>query len=96
MGALGGPSPIGANGQVTVPKHILRQLGLSAGDMVMFRIADDDPEQLSVVPVHVAERRYARGEHAERLMRITETGPKGAGTGPGAAGEEGRAESESR
>lgn len=71
MGALGGPSPIAANGQVTVPKHILRQMNLVPGDLVMFRVADDDPEQLCVVPLHVAERRYARGERAESLDRLT-------------------------
>lgn len=71
MGALSGPSPIARNGQVTVPKQILRELGLGAGDLVMFRISDDDPEQLCIVPMRVAERRYARGERAERLIRLT-------------------------
>lgn len=71
MGTLGGPSPIATNGQVTVPKAVLQSLGWSQGTQVMFRLSDEDPEVLTIVPVDVFERRYERGEAAERLMRMT-------------------------
>lgn len=71
MDALSGPTPIAKNGQVTVPKQVLADLGWSAGSMVMFRISDDDPEVLTVVPVAVCLRRYRRGEDAERMLRMT-------------------------
>ena len=73
MGTLGGPAPIATNGQVTVPKAVLQALGWSAGKQVMFRLSDEDPEVLTIVPAEVFERRYERGEAAERLMRMTRT-----------------------
>lgn len=75
MDALSGPTPIAKNGQVTVPKQVLADLGWSAGNMVMFRISDDDPEVLTVVPLDVCLRRYQRGEAAERLDRMTRADP---------------------
>lgn len=71
VGTLSGPAPIARNGQVTVPKGILGALGWRPGEFVMFRLSDDDPEVLTILPVAVVERRYQRGEDAERMMRMT-------------------------
>lgn len=71
MGTLAGPSPIATNGQVTVPKHIMADLGWSGRDQVMFRVSDEDPEVLTLVPLAIFERRYSRGEAAEHLERMT-------------------------
>lgn len=71
MGALAGPTTIAKNGQVTVPKSVLLHLGWSAGDQVMFSVSDDDPQVLTIVPSPVFERRYRRGEGAEKLTRMT-------------------------
>lgn len=71
MGALAGPTAIAKNGQVTVPKSVLLDLGWSAGDQVMFSVSDDDPQVLTIVPSLLFERRYRRGEGAEKLMRMT-------------------------
>ena len=75
MDALGGPTPIAKNGQVTIPKQILEDLGWPSGSQVMLRVSDDDPEVLMVVPVAVCLRRYRRGEEAERLIRLTAPAP---------------------
>lgn len=76
MGALAGPSPIARNGQVVVPKNILRALGWSAGDQisVMFSVDDSDPGVVSLVPIALFERRYRRGEAIDKLERITDRG----------------------
>jgi AbrB family looped-hinge helix DNA binding protein len=71
MDALSGPTPIGTNGQVTIPKRLMQSLGWSGGDQVMLRVSDDDPEILRVVPEAVALRQLRRGEDAERMMRMT-------------------------
>jgi AbrB family looped-hinge helix DNA binding protein len=73
MGALAGPTAVAKNGQVTVPKSVLFELGWSAGDQVMFSVSDDDPQVLTIVPSSVFERRYRRGEGAEKLMRMATT-----------------------
>lgn len=78
MGALGGPSPIAGNGQVTIPKDVMTAMGWPARTRVMFRQSEDDPEVLTLVPVEVFERRYERGESAERLMRMTSSKQTGA------------------
>lgn len=71
MGALGGPSPIATNGQITVPKHVLEAMGWAPRDQVMLRQSADDPEVLTIVPLAVFERRYEQGESVERLVRLT-------------------------
>lgn len=71
MDALGGPTPIGTNGQVTIAKRILQTLGWSSGDHVVLRVTDDEPGILKVVPEAVALRQLKRGEEAERMMRMT-------------------------
>jgi AbrB family looped-hinge helix DNA binding protein len=70
MDALAGPTPIAKNGQITLPKHVLENLGWAAGDMVMIRLSDEDPEVLNVVPVAVCLRRYRRGDEAEKMLRL--------------------------
>ena len=54
-----------------MPKSVLLELGWSAGDQVMFSVSDDDPQVLTIVPSSVFERRYRRGEGAEKLMRMS-------------------------
>lgn len=71
MDALSGPTGVAKNGQITVPKHILELLNWEPGSQVMFRLSDDDPEVLTIVPVEVCLRRFRRGEEAERLTRMT-------------------------
>ncbi|OBJ43552.1 hypothetical protein A5630_18845 [Mycolicibacterium mucogenicum] len=71
MDTLGGPTPIGANGQVSVPKHVLQALGWSSGDRVVLRVVDEEPDVLRIVPEAVALRQLRRGEEAERMMRMT-------------------------
>lgn len=67
---------------------MLQRLGWSAGDMVMLRLSDDDPEVLSVVPEAVSLRRFRRGEEAERLMRLTGNTPATEEARPGVQADE--------
>ena len=71
MDALEGPSKISANNQVALPKRLMDELGWAKGDPVMFRISDDDPGVLRIVPEAVVLRQLRRGEDAERMMRMT-------------------------
>ena len=72
MGALAGPSPIAKNGQVTVPKSILRAVGWSDDQVsVMFSVDDDNPGVVTMVPSLVFERRYRRGEGLEKLEHLS-------------------------
>ena len=36
----------------------------------MFRVSDDDPDVLQLIPAEVFEQRYARGESISRLEKI--------------------------
>lgn len=76
MATLGGFSPISKNGQVAIPKAIRDLLELNEGTQVLFRVSDDDPEVLQLIPAEVFEQRYARGESIGRLESMTNAAGK--------------------
>ena len=84
VGALAGPSGVARNGQITIPKSILAELGWDAGNKVMFRVDDDDPGSLVIVPYDVFQRRYELGSVADRLRRDVEGGAVGEAAKQGA------------
>lgn len=66
MSALDGPHPISSKLQVRVPVRLAKQLRIEGGDLLYWRISDDEPGVLQLVPQEVVERRYAVGERLER------------------------------
>jgi AbrB family looped-hinge helix DNA binding protein len=56
-----GPRPIAKNGQVVVPKEVLRAADLKAGDSVYFIAGDDPPGTVLIVPVEIATRWFEHG-----------------------------------
>lgn len=73
MSTLGGFSSISKNGQVAIPKSIRDRLNLAEGSQVLFRVSDDDPLVMQVIPADVFESRYARGESISRLQRMSQS-----------------------
>jgi AbrB family looped-hinge helix DNA binding protein len=73
VSTLGGFSSISKNGQVAIPKSIRDRLNLTEGSQVLFRVSDDDPQVMQVIPAEVFESRYARGESISRLQRMSQS-----------------------
>jgi hypothetical protein len=65
MASLSGPHPISAQYQVKIPTRLARELHLRKGDVFFWRLSDDDPAVLTLIPSEVVERRYVVGEQAE-------------------------------
>ncbi len=69
MAGLHGPHPISSKLQLRVPLELARQLSIEAGDKFYWRLSDDQPGVLELLPVEVVERRYSAGERLERSTR---------------------------
>ena len=65
MATLHGPRVISAQLQVKIPRDLARTLRLEVGDQVYWRVGDDDPGVLTLLPGEVVERRYQAGEELE-------------------------------
>lgn len=85
MAALHGPHPVSAKLQVRVPIELARALRLEEGTRFYWRLSDDDPGVLTLLPEEVVERRYSVGERLEALAR--DRGGELEGADDGAAAE---------
>jgi bifunctional DNA-binding transcriptional regulator/antitoxin component of YhaV-PrlF toxin-antitoxin module len=71
-----GPHKITKVGQVGIPAELLRAVGLRRGDNVHFRLSDNDPHVIEIVPSDIIARRYQAGAHSETLERLSQpSGP---------------------
>ncbi|MBO9627302.1 MAG: AbrB/MazE/SpoVT family DNA-binding domain-containing protein [Microbacterium sp.] len=69
MPSLDGPHPISSKLQLRLPVAMARQLNINGGDEFFWRISDDEPGVLHLIPAEVIERRYAAGARLENLDR---------------------------
>jgi hypothetical protein len=67
MFALDGPHPISPKLQLRLPISLARELRIEGGDQFFWRVTDDLPGVLQLVPAEVVERRYSAGERLELL-----------------------------
>ncbi|MFT4265591.1 MAG: AbrB/MazE/SpoVT family DNA-binding domain-containing protein [Nocardioides sp.] len=67
MGSLDGPHPLSAKLQLRLPIRLARQLNIEGGDLFYWRVSDDLPGALQLLPAEVVERRYSTGERLEAL-----------------------------
>jgi hypothetical protein len=51
--------------QVRLPVRLARRLRIQSGDLIYWRISDDLPGVLQLLPEEVVERRYSAGERLE-------------------------------
>ncbi|WP_155726911.1 AbrB/MazE/SpoVT family DNA-binding domain-containing protein [Mycobacterium avium] len=65
MTAPDGPHPVSSRLQVRLPIRLARRLHIEGGDLVYWRISDDLPDVLQLLPEEVVERRYSAGERLE-------------------------------
>lgn len=63
--AIFGPHPLSSQLQVKLPVKLARQLRAQAGDAFYWRVSDEDPSILLLIPEEVMERRYAAGAALE-------------------------------
>ncbi|OBJ71836.1 hypothetical protein A5626_02435 [Mycobacterium marseillense] len=52
-----------------LPIRLARRLRIQGGDLVYWRISDDLPDVLQLIPEEVVERRYSAGERMEAGAR---------------------------
>ncbi|MCA2264789.1 hypothetical protein BST31_03355 [Mycobacterium marseillense] len=69
MSAPDGPHPVSSKLQVRLPIRLARRLRIQGGDLVYWRISDDLPDVLQLIPEEVVERRYSAGERMEAGAR---------------------------
>lgn len=69
MASLVGPSQVSRQLQVKIPVRLARALAIKPGDLLYWRLSDDDPTSLVLVPAEVVERRYSAGERLEASAR---------------------------
>lgn len=55
--------------QVKLPVRLARSLHVQAGDDFYWRLSDDEPDILMLIPAEVVERRYDAGDRLERAAR---------------------------
>lgn len=67
MASLDGPHPISSKLQLRLPVRLARELRIEAGDLLYWRLSDDVPGVLQLIPAEIVERRYAAGERLEAL-----------------------------
>lgn len=67
IGDLSAPWPLSSKLQLRLPVRLARQLKIEGGDLFYWRVSDDLPGVLQLVPAEVVERRYAAGERLETL-----------------------------
>lgn len=65
MPSLDGPHPLSSKLQVRLPIRLAKKLHIEGGDLFYWRITDDMPDVLQLVPAEVVERRYSAGERLE-------------------------------
>lgn len=65
MTAPDGPHPVSSKLQVRLPIRLARRLRIQGGDLVYWRISEDLPDVLQLIPEEVVERRYSAGERLE-------------------------------
>lgn len=66
---LDGPHPVSSKLQVRLPIRLAKQLHIEGGDLFYWRLSDDEPGVLQLVPAEVVERRYSAGERMEAAER---------------------------
>lgn len=66
MASLHGPHPISSKLQIRLPIKLAHALRIQGGDEFCWRVSDEDPAVLLLIPAEVVERRYAVGEQLER------------------------------
>lgn len=69
MTALDGPHPVSSKLQVRLPIRLAKQLNIEGGDQFYWRVTDDAPGILQLIPAEVVERRYGAGERLEAAER---------------------------
>lgn len=67
MASLDGPHPLSSKLQIRLPVKIARALSIEPGDEFFWRVSDEVPGIIQLVPAEVVERRYVVGETLERL-----------------------------
>jgi antitoxin component of MazEF toxin-antitoxin module len=67
-----GPHRITSVRQVAIPGDLLRAIGLQPGDNVHFRLSDNDPQVIEIVPSDIVARRYQAGTVSEALERLSQ------------------------
>lgn len=67
-----GPHKITKVRQVGIPGELLRAVGLEPGDNVHFRLSDNDPHVIEIVPSDIVARRYQAGADSEALERLSQ------------------------
>ena len=72
--------------QVRLPIRLAKSMHIQAGDQFYWRVTDDMPDVLQLVPEEVVERRYSAGERIEAAER--EVGQELTTDHPGACGGE--------
>lgn len=65
MASISGPHPVSRQLQVKIPVKLAAQLHLVGGDEVFWRLSEDTPGCLVLVPAEIVERRYSAGERLE-------------------------------
>ena len=73
MSSLEGPFALSSNLQVRVPVAIARQMSLQRGDRLYWRVSDDNPGVIELIPAEIVERRYSAGERLERAAQPAAT-----------------------
>lgn len=71
MASLDGPHPLSSKLQLRLPVRLARQLRIEAGDLLYWRVSDDLPGVLQLVPAEIVERRYSAGERLDALDHAT-------------------------
>lgn len=69
MTAPDGPHRVSSKLQVRVPARLAKQLHIEEGDYFYWRVSDDEPDILQLIPSEVVERRYSAGERLEAAER---------------------------
>ena len=69
MASLFGPHPLSSALQIRVPIQLAKQFRMQAGDSFFWRVSDDEPDVIMLIPEEVIERRLSSGERRERAGR---------------------------
>lgn len=67
-----GPHKITQVRQVAIPSELLQAVGLRVGDFIHYRLSDQDPHVIEIIPSDVLERRYRAGADSEALERLSQ------------------------
>lgn len=61
-----GPHRIASNGQVVLPKDVLRAANLEPGDAIYVQVNDDPPGTILLVPMEIAAAWFELGRRRDR------------------------------